>query len=333
MKHFTHNTRAVLVALVGLLSGWAEAQTYPARPIQVIAPSTAGGGFDLVGRVLASKLSDQMGQQFVVENKPGSGTLLGTQSIAKSVPDGYHLLVGGLSNMALNVGLYKQPGYDPVNDFVPIRLVVSHSYTLIATQSLAANSLKDVFALAKAQPGKLTIGSSGPGSGQFILATLLKNLGKIDLLQVPYKGAQPVYMDLIAGRVDLFFDNSTTTRTYLESGQVKGLAVSSHLRAVDAAQIPTLLADDLGNPRKHPNAVGIIQPQRKRMTNRRAVRLSFHNGLHSTKSYKFMNRGLSSHFWPRVGSGRENPRSPEWLIPHPLDDHRGLGLPFRPPVC
>ncbi len=240
MKHFTHNTRAVLVALVGLLSGWAEAQTYPARPIQVIAPSTAGGGFDLVGRVLASKLSDQMGQQFVVENKPGSGTLLGTQSIAKSVPDGYHLLVGGLSNMALNVGLYKQPGYDPVNDFVPIRLVVSHSYTLIATQSLAANSLKDVFALAKAQPGKLTIGSSGPGSGQFILATLLKNLGKIDLLQVPYKGAQPVYMDLIAGRVDLFFDNSTTTRTYLESGQVKGLAVSSHLRAVDAAQIPTL---------------------------------------------------------------------------------------------
>jgi len=111
---------------------------------------------------------------------------------------------------------------------------------LIATQSLAANSLKDVFALAKAQPGKLTIGSSGPGSGQFILASLLRNLGKVDILQVPYKGAQPVYMDLIAGRVDLFFDNSTTTRPYLESGQVKGLAVSSRLRAADAAAIPTL---------------------------------------------------------------------------------------------
>ncbi len=225
---------------MGSLTQWASAQTYPNHPIQVIAPSTAGGGFDLVGRVLASKLSEQLGQQFVVENKPGSGTLLGTQTIAKSTPDGYHLLVGGLSNMALNVGLYKQPGYDPVNDFIPIRLVVSHSYTLIATQSLAANNLKDVFALAKAQPGKLTIGSSGPGSGQFILASLLRNLGKADLLQVPYKGAQPVYMDLIAGRVDLFFDNSTTTRPYLESGQVKGLAVSSHVRAADAPNIPTL---------------------------------------------------------------------------------------------
>ena len=225
---------------MGSLTQWASAQTYPNHPIQVIAPSTAGGGFDLVGRVLASKLSEQLGQQFVVENKPGSGTLLGTQTIAKSTPDGYHLLVGGLYNMALNVGLYKQPGYDPVNDFIPIRLVVSHSYTLIATQSLAANNLKDVFALAKAQPGKLTIGSSGPGSGQFILASLLRNLGKADLLQVPYKGAQPVYMDLIAGRVDLFFDNSTTTRPYLESGQVKGLAVSSHVRAADAPNIPTL---------------------------------------------------------------------------------------------
>jgi tripartite-type tricarboxylate transporter receptor subunit TctC len=244
MTYFSIKNFSILVGLSGCMMGsltqWASAQTYPNHPIQVIAPSTAGGGFDLVGRVLASKLSEQLGQQFVVENKPGSGTLLGTQTIAKSTPDGYHLLVGGLSNMALNVGLYKQPGYDPVNDFIPIRLVVSHSYTLIATQSLAANSLKDVFALAKAQPGRLTIGSSGPGSGQFILASLLRNLGKADLLQVPYKGAQPVYMDLIAGRVDLFFDNSTTTRPYLESGQVKGLAVSSHVRAADAPNIPTL---------------------------------------------------------------------------------------------
>ena len=240
MNHFTLFTRAHLLALLSLWGAGACAQTYPNHPIQVIAPSTAGGGFDLVGRVLGGKLSEQLGQQFVVENKPGSGTLLGTQTIAKAPADGYHLLVGGLSNMALNTGLYKQPGYDPVNDFIPIRLVVSHSYTLIATQSLAANNLKDLFALAKAQPGKLTIGSSGPGSGQFILATLLRNMGKVDLLQVPYKGAQPVYMDLIAGRVDLFFDNSTTTRAYLESGQVKGLAVSSKARAADALSIPTL---------------------------------------------------------------------------------------------
>jgi tripartite-type tricarboxylate transporter receptor subunit TctC len=213
---------------------------YPSKPIQVIAPSTAGGGFDLVGRVLGTKLSEQMGQQFVVENKPGSGTLVGTQTIAKAPADGYHILVGGLSNIALNMGLYKQPGYDPLNDFIPLRLVVSHSYTLVGTKNLPVNNFKDLLAYAKANPGKLNIGSSGPGSGQFILATLLRSLGNVNILQVPYKGAQPVYMDLIAGRVDLFFDNSTTTRSYLEAGQIKGLAVSSRSRAPDAPSIPTL---------------------------------------------------------------------------------------------
>jgi tripartite-type tricarboxylate transporter receptor subunit TctC len=238
------STRLTLIALLTLTSAashaQSNAQTYPTHPIQVIAPSTAGGGFDLVARVLGNKLSEQMGQQFIVENRPGSGTLVGTQTAAKAPADGYHLLVGGLSNLALNMGLYKQTGYDPLNDFIPLKLVVSHSYTLIGTKDLPANNLKDLLTLAKANPGKLSIGSSGPGSGQFILGTLLKSLGAVDILLVPYKGAQPVYMDLIAGRVDLFFDNSTTTRPYLEAGQVKGLAVSSKLRAVDAPNIPTL---------------------------------------------------------------------------------------------
>ena len=233
-----------LASLIALTCPLSNAQTnsppYPSHPIQVIAPSTAGGGFDLVARVLGNKLSEQMGQQFIVENRPGSGTLVGTQSAAKAPADGYHLLVGGLSNLALNMGLYKQTGYDPLNDFIPLKLVVSHSYTLIGTKELPANNLRELIAFAKANPGKLAIGSSGPGSGQFILGTLLKSLGAVDILLVPYKGAQPVYMDLIAGRVDLFFDNSTNTRPYLESGQVKGLAVSSKLRATDAPSIPTL---------------------------------------------------------------------------------------------
>ncbi len=238
---FKKGPLGLCILLMGSCLSFAQSpSSYPNKPIQVVAPSTAGGGFDLVGRVLGVKLSEQMGQQFVVENKPGSGTLVGTQTIAKSPADGYHILVGGLSNMALNMGLYKQPGYDPINDFIPLRLVVSHSYTLVGTKSLPANNLKDLLTYAKANPGKLNIGSSGPGSGQFILATLLRSLGNVDILQVPYKGAQPVYMDLIAGRVDLFFDNSTTTRSYLEAGQVKGIAVSSRMRAPDAPSIPTL---------------------------------------------------------------------------------------------
>ena len=207
--------------LSGLHSAPTQAQEYPARPIRIIAPSTPGGGFDLVARVLGNQLSQQMGQQIVVENRPGGGTLLGTQTIARAPADGYHLLVGGLSNFALNMGLYKQPGYDPVADFIPLRIVVSHSYTLIARKDLAQSTLKDVFAFARANPGKLTIGSSGPGSGQYILAMFVRGLGNVDILMVPYKGAQPVYQDLLAGRVDLFFDNSTTTRPYLQSGQAK----------------------------------------------------------------------------------------------------------------
>jgi tripartite-type tricarboxylate transporter receptor subunit TctC len=232
----------VAIVPLGLHPGLqtAQAQEYPGRPIRIIAPSTPGGGFDLVARVLGNQLSQQMGQQIVVENRPGGGTLLGTQTIARAPADGYHLLVGGLSNFALNMGLYKQPGYDPVADFVPLRIVVSHSYTLIARKDLAQSTLKDVFAFARANPGKLTIGSSGPGSGQYILAMFVRSLGNVDILMVPYKGAQPVYQDLLAGRVDLFFDNSTTTRSYLQSGQAKALAVSSRQRAPDAPQVPTI---------------------------------------------------------------------------------------------
>jgi tripartite-type tricarboxylate transporter receptor subunit TctC len=231
---------AAAVAVLATPAG-ALAQDYPNKPIRIVAPSTPGGGFDLVARVLGNKLSEQMGQQFIVENRSGGGTLLGTQTIARAPADGYNLLVGGLSNMALNMGLYKQPGYDPLADFIALRIVVSHSYTLIGRKDLPMGSLKEVIAYARSNPGKLTIGSSGPGSGQFILGSLLRALGNADILQVPYKGAQPVYQDLLAGRVDLFFDNTTTARPYIDSGQAKAYAVSSHQRAPDGMNIPTLL--------------------------------------------------------------------------------------------
>lgn len=219
----------------------AHAQDYPSKPIRILAPSASGGGFDLVARVLGAKLSEQMGQQFFIENRSGGGTLLGTQTIARAPADGHHMVVGGLSNMALNMGLYKQPGYDPLSDFIPLRLVVSHSYTLVGRNELPFNTVKELMAYARANPGKLNFGTSGPGTGQYILAALMGGLGKVDLQLVPYKGAQPVYLDLLGGRVDLFFDNSTTTRSFIESGQLKPFAVSSRQRAPDAPQIPTLL--------------------------------------------------------------------------------------------
>src|SRR5256885_1962282 len=171
----------------------------------------------------------------------GTGTIVGTQFVARSAPDGYNLVVGGLSNIALNMGLYGEPGYDSLADFTCAGLVVSHSYTLVARKDLPLASLAEVIAFARANPGKLNIGTRGPGTGQYIGAAIIAALTGVDIVKVPYKGAQPVYQDLLAGRVDLFYDNTTTTRPYVESGQVKALAVSSRARAPTMPQLPTLV--------------------------------------------------------------------------------------------
>src|SRR6266852_4654614 len=234
--------RRVLCALAAFLGCTAaQAQSYPLRPVRIVVPSAPGGGFDLVGRVLAQKLGEQTGQAFVVENRPGAGTLVGTQLVARAAPDGYSLVVGGLSNIALNMGLYKEPGYDSLGDLTSVGLVVSHSYTLVARRDLPLASLAEVIAFARANPGKLNIGTGGLGSGQHIGAAIIAALADVDIVKVPYKGAQPVYQDLLAGRVDLFYDNTTTTRPYVESGQVKALAVSSRERAPTMPQLPTLI--------------------------------------------------------------------------------------------
>jgi len=238
---FARVLRAALALWSFLACAAAPAQDYPSRPVRMVVPSAPGGGFDLVGRVLAQKLGEQTGQAFVVENRPGAGTLVGTQLVARAAPDGYSLVVGGLSNIALNMGLYKEPGYDSLADLVPVSLVVSHSYTLVARKDLPLASLKDVVAFAKANPGKLNIGTSGIGTGQYIGAAIIAALAGVDIVKVPYKGAQPVYQDLLAGRVDLFYDNTTTTRPYVESGQVKALAVSSRERAPTMPQLPTFI--------------------------------------------------------------------------------------------
>src|SRR2546430_11778487 len=230
---------AFAVAAFGAFSGASE-QDYPSRPVRVVVPTAPGGGFDLVGRVLAQKLSEQTGQAFVVENRPGAGTLVGTQLVARSAPDGYSLVVGGLSNIALNMGLYREPGYDALADFACAGLVVSHSYTLVARKDLPLASLAEGIAFARANPGKLNIGTSGPGTGQYIGAAIIAALTGVDIVKVSYNGTQPAYQDPLAGRIDLFYANTSTTRPYVESGQVKALAVSSRERASTMPPLPTL---------------------------------------------------------------------------------------------
>ena len=249
MMTFTTYTRqlckALLMPLVCAamlpLSSISHAQpNYPNKVIKVIVPQPPGGGFDFVGRLLADRLGKQMGQGFVVENKPGSGTLIGTDFVAKSAPDGYTLLTGSISNIALNPGLYRNLPYDSLKDFEALGLAVSYSYTLMARKDLPFASLKDVIAYAKANPRKLTYASAGNGSGQHVLAAALWHLAGVDITHVPYRGAQAAYLDLLGGRVDLFFDLAPTARVQVDAGTVKALATSGGTRNTMHPDVPTI---------------------------------------------------------------------------------------------
>jgi tripartite-type tricarboxylate transporter receptor subunit TctC len=228
---------AVIILVAGVTS--AGAQMYPAKPVKIIVPTAPGGGYDFIARLLSEKLSADLGQGFIVENRTGAGLVVGSQAAAAAAPDGYTLLIGGLANMAFSPALFKSIGYDPVADFVPVALVGSFTYALVARKDLPQSSLHEVIDFARQNPGKLTIAHAGTGSGQYVAAVMLKQLAKIDLLEVPYKGAQPAYTDLLAGRVDLFFDNTTTTRPFVADGRVKPLATSGTERDALLPNVPT----------------------------------------------------------------------------------------------
>ena len=218
----------------------AQAEDYPARPVKIVAPNPPGGGFDLVARVVAQQLSQQVGQQFIVENRTGAGTLIGTEAVAKAPADGYTLLVGSFSNIAANAGLYRALPYDPLADFVPLGMVVSYSYALVSRRDLPQGSLREILDFARANPGKLTYGSGGVGTGQHVAAAVLAQLTGVQMVHVPYRGAQAAYQDLLSGRVDLIFDNAGTAKAYVDDGRVKAFAVSSARRFAGLPGLPTV---------------------------------------------------------------------------------------------
>ncbi|MBC7434734.1 MAG: tripartite tricarboxylate transporter substrate binding protein [Bdellovibrionales bacterium] len=237
--------RAAVKASAAVAAAWmnlpASAQAaYPNKSLRLIVPQPPGGGFDFVARVLAERLGRPLGQSVVVENRAGSGTLIGTDLAAKAAPDGYTLLLGSVSNLALNMGLYKNLSYDSLRDFEPLGLAVSYSYTLMCRKDLALNSLQEVVAYAKANPGKLSYASAGNGSGQHVVAAALWHLAGVQLTHVPYRGAQPAYQDLVGGRVDLFFDLSSTARVQIDAGTVRPLATSGSGRLANLPNVPTL---------------------------------------------------------------------------------------------
>ena len=219
----------------------AQAQTgYPDHPVKIIVPIGPGGSYDLVGRQLADVLSRRMGQAFFVENKPGAGTVVGTQAAAQSEPDGYTLMVGGLSNIAFNPALYSKLAYDPLRDFVPVAVIYKFGYVMVGRKDLPQTKLMDIVAAAKANPGSITVATAGVGTGQHLVAAAFMKAAGVKLLEVPYKGSPPAFTDLLAGRIDLFFDSIAAGLPYVQSGQARGIAVLSSKRSPLAPEVPTL---------------------------------------------------------------------------------------------
>lgn len=250
MTSMTVANRRATIAQIAALAGAAalgapliaRAQSdFPNRALRVIVPQPPGGGFDFVARQLAERLSRRLGQSVVVENRPGSGTLVGTDAAARATPDGYTLLMGSVSNIALNMGLYQKLSYDSLRDFESVGLAVSYGYTLVARRDLPFGSLRELIAHARTNPDKLTYASAGNGSGQHVLAAALWHLAGVKVVHVPYKGAQAVYPDLIGGRVDVFIDLSSTARTQIAAGAVKPLATSGADRSALHPDVPTFI--------------------------------------------------------------------------------------------
>jgi tripartite-type tricarboxylate transporter receptor subunit TctC len=218
----------------------AQAQDYPQRPIRLIVPQAPGGGTDILGRSVAQKMSEMLRQAVVVENKTGAGSLLGTEYVARSPADGYTLMVGGIFNMVMNKALIKNLPYDPEKDFVTLGYVSTYPFVLLARPDLPGNSFAEWVAYAKDRPGKLTYGSGGIGTLQYTWGTILVGSLGLDMLHIPYKGATQAHQEMMAGRLDVMFDNISAGKQHVQSGRLKALAVSSAVRSPLMPAVPTV---------------------------------------------------------------------------------------------
>ena len=230
---------AAVVAALGLPQG-LHAQSYPARSVTLVVPSAAGGGTDTIARVIGDQLSKQLGQGFVVENRTGAGMLAGTTAVAKAAPDGYTLLVGLNGNMTVNPSLFAKLPYDPVADFTPVAMLATYPFLAVVNNDLPVKSIKELIAYLKANPGKVDYASAGNGTGQHLAPELFKMMTGTQMAHIAYRGAQPAYLDVISGRVPVFFDNMSTALGLSREGKVRALAITSKKRSPLMPELPTV---------------------------------------------------------------------------------------------
>lgn len=239
-RHAVAVAVAVATSGVGALLNSAAAEDYPTRPITDIVASTAGGGTDIVSRVVGQQLSKQLGQPFVVENIPGAGSLTGTVAAAKATPDGYTLQTGLTASMAVNPSLFAHLPYNPVEDFEPVGMLAQFPFVLVVSNKFPAHSVKELIAMAKAKPGEINYASAGNGTGQHLSMELFKLMTGTNMTHVPYRGAQPAYADVISGQVPVFFDNLASALGQIKGGTVRALAVTGTRRSPLLPDVPTV---------------------------------------------------------------------------------------------
>ncbi|MGZ9013950.1 MAG: Bug family tripartite tricarboxylate transporter substrate binding protein [Burkholderiales bacterium] len=229
---------ALVCALLTACAGFA-AESYPSRPIRFIVPFPPGGGNDIVGRIVAVKLGEGLGQQVVVDNRGGAGGTIGTEITAKAPPDGHTMLVNNIS-LAVNHTLFKKLPYDALKDLAPVSLVGRQPNILVVSPGVSAKSMRGLLDLARAKPGELNYGSGGIGTASHLATEMLKLMAKVELVHVPYKGLGPALTDLIGGRVELIISTMASALPHVKTGKLRPLAVTTAQRSSFFPQLPTL---------------------------------------------------------------------------------------------
>ncbi len=237
--------RAVVSAFIGaggvLAAGLpAFAQPYPNHPVRLIVPYAPGGGSDTTSRIMAKPLAELFGQQIVIDNRPGAGTIIGAELAAKSPPDGYTLFSGITGTMAINPSIYAKLPYDPVRDFAPIAMIATGPNVLVVHPSVPAKNVNELIALAKKNPGQLTYASSGTGGAPHLAGELFKYMAGIDMVHVPYKGAAPATLDVLSGNVQVMFGGLAPVVPQVKAGKLRALAVAGAKRSQALPDVPSL---------------------------------------------------------------------------------------------
>jgi tripartite-type tricarboxylate transporter receptor subunit TctC len=233
------NMLCIFAALAGATAQAQAQATYPTRAVRLIVPSSPGGGTDISARLLAPQLTQFLGQQVVVENRPGAGTMIGGEAVARAAPDGYTLLMG-ISTLAINPAMYRKVPYDALKDFAPISQAVALSNVLVIHPSLPPRNLKEFIAFAKARPGELNFASAGRGTSPHLSMELFLVMAKLKMLHVPYKGTGPGVIDLVAGHVPVMMPNMLSAKPHILAGRLRAMGVTGSQRAPGADDIPTI---------------------------------------------------------------------------------------------